>query len=117
MTHTADLTTWWNDRTDAQKAALRAAADSRQLPEGIAALLIDTHCPEMPVGTEWLSNQTGVEWHMPTPLRKFIRELPPSDDVAALIAQEAEAAEQNLDQPLPEHVTVTRHRSNRPRSI
>ncbi|MFW0787567.1 hypothetical protein AAFP35_23980 [Gordonia sp. CPCC 206044] len=32
------------------------------------------------------------------------------DDVAVLIAQEAEAAEQNLDQPLPEHVTVTRHR-------
>ncbi|ORV33824.1 hypothetical protein AWC00_25980 [Mycobacterium conspicuum] len=69
------LQKWWDSRSDDQRAQLKQAADSGQMAEATARLLMSTGCPIGPVGTKW-EDQPEYAWSWPEIVRGFIAAQP-----------------------------------------
>lgn len=71
MASEAELQTWWDRRSEDEKALLKRAAGTYPLDSAVTKLLIDARCPAVPVGTSW-ETQDGYAFNMPSELGKFI---------------------------------------------
>ncbi|NOR00019.1 hypothetical protein HGK72_08100 [Mycolicibacterium fortuitum] len=70
-TITGALTTWWEARTEEQRATLKESASNDNLDQTARRLLIDTNCPIGPVGTKW-ETEPDFGWTWPGSVRDFI---------------------------------------------